>query len=1058
MPEYLSPDVYVEEIDTGSKPIEGVSTSTAAMLGVTERGPANVPILVTSYGEFTRWFGDRLDPDIFGAYSFLPYAVEGFFTNGGKRLFVTRVEAQGAQHATFDVGDRGSAASAHTRLLRPAGELTGLAASPVYVLNVADIVYPGSGTLAPGARIRIGAGSETEYRIAATVGDFFHVPLSLPLARAHASALIVSEIPLAMGPAPNVFALASPSARGASQVVLNTPPANVAVDDLLEIDAASDLAEFRFVLGVAADSAGCLVTLDSPLGVEHLTGMVVNKRDPAPGDVDSAPLNTAAVAGGDVAFVTPGVMPMVNFHDRTHLVVVDRVNDHTMTSQREARRIGLVGALPIGGAFANYPAGSVIAGATLTAAPPAKHVTAAAVAGSVAVTVDDRTVLNAGDIVLIGTAPVQEYATVAAIPASSPIAPNAGVIVLTHPLQNVYGVGADVLPMAAPVLRTDRPATGLLLDATTGDVILAVGDGGDGADLYTAGDIVRVTTPTGETFFHALTAGTIACDPHPIVLAIALERPHPIGSDVAERGALLDVQAIDSGAWGNRLRVTIEDEAPGLVSRTPVMVTIAANRVRIGSLSGIEAGTILEIVDAATSAQLGDAVKVQQVDRATGEIILDPSAPLSPAQFATLLGAPPAAYQLRSREFRLTVRLMRQPDPMVPSRNGQVLDLEVFRFLSMDPRHSRYVQTIIGDIFGPPRLSDRRPDGESWYIRVSDDAPSNDVRFGPEPLTDRLADGRVVPAQNPLVDGDDSLITLNDAAYIGADDVNPENRTGLFSLGNVDEVSIVACPGRTSGTLQGALIAHCENYRYRVAILDGPPPPNDAIDDVRNQRQQFDSKYAALYHPWLLIDQPFPTNAAAPPEFAIPPSGHVIGVIARTDIERGVHKAPANEVVRGVLGLQRVLNRDQQDLLNPSPTNINVIRDFRTESRGIRVYGARCITYDTDWKYLNVRRLMIFIEKSINVSLQWVVFEPNAEPLWARVRRSIANFLTLVWRNGALEGTKPEEAFFVKCDRTTMTQTDIDEGRLICYVGVAPVKPAEFVIVRIGLWTANANQ
>ncbi|HEX7798578.1 MAG TPA: hypothetical protein VF456_29640, partial [Vicinamibacterales bacterium] len=653
MPEYLSPDVYVEEIDTGSKPIEGVSTSTAAMLGVTERGPANVPILVTSYGEFTRWFGDRLDPDIFGVYSFLPYAVEGFFTNGGKRLFVTRVEAQGAQHASFDVGDRGSAASAHTRLIRPAGELTGLAASPVYVLNVADIVYPGSGTLAAGDRIRIGAGSETEYRIAATVGDAFHVPLALPLTRAHAIGITVSEIPVAPGPLPNSFLLASPSTRGTSHVVLTTAPVNVAVDDLLEIDA-GELGELRFVRAVAADSAGCSVTLDSPLAVEHLAGVAVNKLNSLPGDVDDAPLNTAAVTGGDVAFVTPSPFPpMVNFQNRSDIVILDRAN----TAQREARRIGLVGALPITGAFANYPAGSVIAGVTLTPAPPAKHVTAAAVAGSVAITVDDRTVLNAGDVVLIGTAPVQEYGTVAAIPASSPIAPNAGVIVLTHPLQNAYGVGAEVLPMAAPVLRTDRPATGLLLDATTGDAILPVGDGGAGGVLYTAGDIIRVTTPTGETFFHALTAGTIACDPHPIVLGIALERPHPIGSDVAERSALLDVQAIDSGEWGNRLRVTIEDEAPGLVSRTPVMVTIAANRIRIGSLSGIEAGTILEIVDAATSAQLGDAVKVQQVDRATGEIILDPSAPLSPAQFATLLGAPPAAYQLRSREFRLTVRL-----------------------------------------------------------------------------------------------------------------------------------------------------------------------------------------------------------------------------------------------------------------------------------------------------------------------------------------------------------------------------------------------------------------
>ena len=183
----------------------------------------------------------------------------------------------------------------------------------------------------------------------------------------------------------------------------------------------------------------------------------------------------------------------------------------------------------------------------------------------------------------------------------------------------------------------------------------------------------------------------------------------------------------------------------------------------------------------------------------------------------------------------------------------------------------------------------------------------------------------------------------------------------------------------------------------------------------------------------------------------------MLGIYARTDIERGVHKAPANEVVRGIIGLQRLLNKSEHDILNPYPVNINVIRDFRNDSRGIRVYGGRVITSDPDWKYVNVRRLLIFIEASINRGLQWVVFEPNAEPLWARVRRSITNFLTLVWRNGALEGTKVEEAFFVKCDRTTMTQTDIDSGRLICVVGVAPVKPAEFVIVRIGLWTAHAD-
>ena len=241
-------------------------------------------------------------------------------------------------------------------------------------------------------------------------------------------------------------------------------------------------------------------------------------------------------------------------------------------------------------------------------------------------------------------------------------------------------------------------------------------------------------------------------------------------------------------------------------------------------------------------------------------------------------------------------------------------------------------------------------------------------------------------------------------------------------------------------------------------MLDAHRPPRDSIADVINQRQQFDTKYAALYHPWLLVPPPFPTSPAAPPEYSIPPSGHVVGIYARTDIERGVHKAPANEVVRGIVGLQRLLNKGEHDILNPSPTNINVIRNFQPIGRAIRVYGGRVITSDSDFKYVNVRRLLIFIESSINRGLQWVVFEPNAEPLWARVRRSISNFLTVVWRNGALEGTKVEEAFFVKCDRTTMTQTDIDSGRLICVVGVAPVKPAEFVIVRIGLWTAHADE
>ncbi|PYS76656.1 MAG: hypothetical protein DMF66_13515, partial [Acidobacteria bacterium] len=313
-------------------------------------------------------------------------------------------------------------------------------------------------------------------------------------------------------------------------------------------------------------------------------------------------------------------------------------------------------------------------------------------------------------------------------------------------------------------------------------------------------------------------------------------------------------------------------------------------------------------------------------------------------------------------------------------------------------------------------------------------------------------------ARHALEGGDDSVATITDNTYIGVDNIDPDLRTGLQSLRNEEEISIVSIPGQTRPLIQTALINHCELMRYRFAVLDAVPPPADTLNDVQTQRQQFDTKYAALYHPWLLIPDPYPLNLARIPDYPIPPSGHTLGIYARTDIERGVHKAPANEVVRGIIGLQRSLNKSEQDILNPYPVNINVIRDFRPDNRGIRVYGGRVITSDSDWKYVNVRRLLIFIEKSLDIGLQWVVFEPNAEPLWARVVRSVSNFLTLVWRNGALEGTKPEEAYFVKCDRTTMTQTDIDSGRLICMIGVAPVKPAEFVIIRIGLWTAFAEQ
>jgi phage tail sheath protein FI len=275
---------------------------------------------------------------------------------------------------------------------------------------------------------------------------------------------------------------------------------------------------------------------------------------------------------------------------------------------------------------------------------------------------------------------------------------------------------------------------------------------------------------------------------------------------------------------------------------------------------------------------------------------------------------------------------------------------------------------------------------------------------------------------------------------------------GLAALETVDEISMLLAPDEVRldpenlKQLSDAVIGQCQLLKDRFALISvergqrdpGPLPPTQ------------DMSYAALYTPWISIFDP-----SANERRLIPPTGHVAGIYARTDIERGVHKAPANEVVRGALDLEFPVTKDAQDILNSR--GINCIRDFRSDRRGIRLWSARTMSSHSSWKYVNVRRLFLFVEESIDEGTQWVVFEPNHEPTWAKVRRNITNFLITVWRSGALMGATLEEAFFVKCDRTTMTQDDIDNGRLICHIGIAPIKPAEFVIFRISQKTADAE-
>lgn len=280
----------------------------------------------------------------------------------------------------------------------------------------------------------------------------------------------------------------------------------------------------------------------------------------------------------------------------------------------------------------------------------------------------------------------------------------------------------------------------------------------------------------------------------------------------------------------------------------------------------------------------------------------------------------------------------------------------------------------------------------------------------------------------------------------------------LGELAGLEDISIVAAPGASAyadaQAINNLLISHAEARRaYRIAVLD--LPPDQLPGQARTLRGLIDSRYAAVYYPWVVVSNPLarPGREDIPRELALPPSGFVCGIYARNDVERGVWKAPANEVVRGALRFELDINFAQQEMLNP--IGVNCLRYL--SGRGFRVWGARLASSDPEWKYVNVRRYFNYLESSIDRGTQWAVFEPNGERLWANVRQTISDFLYNEWRNGALLGTKAEEAYFVRCDRSTMTQNDLDNGRLVCLIGVAVIKPAEFVIFRIGQKTADAR-
>lgn len=271
--------------------------------------------------------------------------------------------------------------------------------------------------------------------------------------------------------------------------------------------------------------------------------------------------------------------------------------------------------------------------------------------------------------------------------------------------------------------------------------------------------------------------------------------------------------------------------------------------------------------------------------------------------------------------------------------------------------------------------------------------------------------------------------------------INGDYAAALANTEQIEDISLVYSPNaQATAGLADLIIDHCERLRNRFAIFDSMKGQEPA--DVTKPRE---SCFAALYYPWVYVRQNANTKVV------VPSGGHIAGVYARVDNQWGVNKAPANQEIKGVTGLERSISNLQQQTLNPR--GINCIRIF--VGRGIRVWGARTLSIDSAHKYINVKRLLIYLEQSLTRGTMWAVFEPNNQTMWAKVKLQVENFLLQTWKDGKLQGAKPQEAYFVMCDRTTMTQNDVDSGRLIVQVGVAPIKPAEFIIFRVSQTTVK---
>ncbi len=995
MGNYLSPGVYIEEQDTGPEPIEGVSTSVTGFVGVTQSGPldTNPPVLVTSYPEYQRTFG-------------------GYFTPG----FSTPITSQDVfnlmPHAVAGFFNNGG----QLLYIKRAASV----ASPPQTAAVSNLEnFAGSATLM------------TRLTASALPGS-----LSLQLASLrgiqNGTTLLLTQIKNGVTSVSGTVTVASYSDAQKTVTLFSPLPAGsppVAYYDW----------QYTAVALTSATAPGISGTALIP--VPNSSEFLLQAANPGQWGNSAQPSGT-------------GLLVQITPSSRTQSQVAQLISTtNILLASTSGFYTGAIVEFNSGGQYqiTGTESGTLLAGEQVK---QTHQIANSSLIGTVT-----------------GTGPM-----VIAAPTGTPDAwdqwvgqSSSAVFAPTSAPAAMYGVTgsvtAGVFIANEQVQQSGTGAIATLIGTVTGNNPLIIGpQTGVAADqshswvgqtsqaIYTPSSAPQQLYAVSGTFTlgplvpgeqvqqqtTTATANLIALNSSYMVIG-TLSGPAPDNTDTwigqtsgghcAPSTAPVAMYGV-AGGVANGTFIAGENVIQNSVSTATLIVPVSGGIMTISATSGDAPDATDKWVGQTSGASFtptGATVtagkfygKIASISGASIQLMTAITAAQQAAIQSNLAASPAVAVTVRTCEFDIN------------DSYGTVT--ESLRGLTLDNTTPYYFATAIAN--GSSLLSVPAP---LPYDNTSQDPSTMPV--APDGLNVLLTGGT-----------DGALPIPSD--IVGVDN-GPGSRTGLAALVDASEISLIATPGITDQTVQGAMITQCETLKYRFAILDPAPSATGgtpSLNDIQNQRDLFDTHYAAIYYPRVVVTDPLSGNP-----LAISPSGHMAGIYAQTDASRGVWKAPANVVINGITSLETKLSKGDQDILNPEPNNINALRDFTAQGRGLRVYGARCITTDTEWMYINVRRLFIFIEDSLDQGTQWAVFEPNNQQLWNRLIQSVSSFLTTIWQQGGLMGATADQAFFVKCGTDTMSTDDMENGRLIMLVGIAPVFPAEFVIIRIGQWAGGSS-